>query len=140
MGFGPIQIDGTPHLLGFFVYDTFQYFSWWAYVVAALVYSAAFFTGEMSKDGPLIFSKRNARSTKVIIGIRMNFLMALLLLLKVGCSIDPSLPDWMTRHIGRGGTTLDLLFIIAMMLMGFIERRTLYVESDAETHYTDRAS
>jgi hypothetical protein len=140
MGIGTSLIDAMPQSLGILIYDSFQYFSWWVYLGSTLIYSAFVFSGELSKDGPLIFSKRNARSTKMIIVIHINFLMALLLLMKLVCSIDPSLPDWMTRHIGRGVTSLDLLFIIAMMLMGFIERRTLYVEPDANKHQTDQDS
>jgi hypothetical protein len=33
-----------------------------------------------------------------------------------------------------------LFFIVGMMLMAFIERRTLYVEGDADKPHTDHAS
>jgi len=131
------SVDATPRALALVFYDTFQYFSWWIYLGEALIYTALVFTGELSKDGPRIFSKGNARSIQFIIAVHINFLIVLLLLLKIACSIDPSLPDWMTRHIGRGLTFLDLFSILGMMFMAFIERRTLYVESNAakNTHH-----
>jgi hypothetical protein len=140
MGAGLSPIDATPRALSFLAYDIFQYFSWWIYLGAALSYSALVFTGELSKDGPLIFSRKNARSIPVIIGIHINFLIVLLLLMKLICSIDPSLPTWMTSNIGRGGTLAVVFFILGMVVMSFIERRWLYVESGAIIPDSDRTS
>jgi hypothetical protein len=119
-------IDATSRALAFAFYDIFQYFSWWVYLGSALIYTALVFSGELSKEGPRIFSKANARSTQFIIAVHINFLILLLLLVKITCFFDPSFPDWMTRNTGRGSTFLDLFSILGMMLMGFLERRTLY--------------
>jgi len=124
----------------FFRFDLFQNFSWWVYLGAALIYSAFAFTGEWSKDGPLIFSKRNARPLQVVVGIHTNFLIVLLLLLKVAVSLELSMPNWMTRDAGRRGSPLDLVFIFGMLIMGFIERRLLYVESDADMFDSEQTS
>jgi hypothetical protein len=76
----------------------------------------------------------------VIIGIHINFLIVLLLLMKLICSIDPSLPSWITSNIGRGSTPAVVLFILGMVIIGFIERGSLYVESGAITPDSDRTS
>jgi hypothetical protein len=76
----------------------------------------------------------------VIIGIHINFLIVLLLLMKLICSIDPSLPRWITSNIGRGSTLAVVLFILGMVIMSFIERGSLYVESGAITPDSDRTS
>jgi hypothetical protein len=140
MGVELSPIDAAPRALGFLAYDVFQYFSWWIYLVAALAYSALVFTGELSKDGPLIFSRKNARSTQVIIGIHINFLIVLLLLIRLVCSIDPLFPSWMTRNIGRGNTLLEVFFILGMVAISFFERRFLYVESNSIAPDSDRTS
>lgn len=133
MGVWLSSIDAPPRALAFAFYDTFRYFSWWIFIGAALIYSALTFTGEWSKDGPLIFSDKNARPLKLILGIHINFLILLLLLQTILVRLDPSTPDWMTRNIGRGTTNLDLFFIIAMAILSFIERRILYVDSSAHS-------
>ena len=133
MRVGLSLIDAMPGALGLLVYDIFQYFSWWVYLGTALAYSALTFTGEWSKDGPLIFSRKNARPLQVVMGIHISFLAILLLVLKILVRLDPSTPDWMTRNIGGGNTMLDLFFISGMIIMSFIERRWLYVEPDTDT-------
>jgi hypothetical protein len=130
MVLGLSLIDSVPGVLGLLVSEDFEYFSRWVYFGSALIYTAFAFSGELSKEGPLIFSKRNARPLSVIFGTHLAFLAILLGLLRLVCYIDSSVPNWMTRDIGRGSTILDLLFIIAMMIMGYFERRWLYMESD----------
>ncbi|MGA8041349.1 MAG: hypothetical protein WCA37_00970 [Terracidiphilus sp.] len=115
--------------------DLLQYFSWWIYVDVGVVYSALILRGEISKEGALIFSKKNARSLSWIFTIHLTFLAILFGLMRIIPRIYPSLPKWMTDLFnGRGSavSALDLTFILTMLALHFIERRWLYTESEAD--------
>ena len=43
-------------------------------------------------------------------------------------SLYSALPEWMTVNITRGVKPLDLLFLLAVLAIGVIERRWIYVE------------
>ena len=107
-----------------------DFFSWPWFAACVVIYSAYVFRGEMSKDGPLIFSKRNARKLTKIIYIHIDFLMVLLTLMWLEIRIEPLMPNWMSEKIGRAGTLFDYIFILVMMGLGYIERRWLFVGSD----------
>jgi hypothetical protein len=112
--------------------EDLQYFSWWGYAFVAAAYSALVFSGELSKDGPLIFSRRNARVLSQILLIHVAFLIILLCFLRISSYIVPSLPYWMTDTFRARRTRVsiaDIIFFLAAMVMLFIERRKLYVES-----------
>ena len=94
--------------------------------------SALVATGELSKEGPLIFSKRNSRTLSAILWAHLLFLTILLVMWKFVSYLDPHLPDWMTSYIGRGGSAFNMFFIVAMLVMSFLERRWLYVEPEDE--------
>lgn len=108
-----------------------DFFSWPWFAACVVIYSAYVCSGEMSKDGPLIFSKRNARKLTEIIYIHLAFLMVLLALMWFEIRTEPSMPNWMSEKMGRSGTFFDYIFIIAMIGLGYIERRWLFVGSDA---------
>ncbi len=109
------------------------YFNWMDFGLGSLAYSAFVFSGELSKDGPLIFSKRNRRSTSVVLTSHCAFLVILLCLLRIFTVLIPSLPYWMTDtfNAGRGGrvSIADLVFIALASGLVYCERKWLYVES-----------
>ena len=140
-------IRAIPGVVGLRVIDPLeqlQYFSWVGYVVVAVVYTALVFHGELSKDdGPLIFSKQNARPLPVILMIHVAFLAIILEILRIAPFILPSLPDWTTDTFRVRGTSIsiiDVLFVIAMGLMYLIEGRWIYVESEMEASGTEGSS
>ena len=116
-----------------------DYFSWLWFAIVGVIYSAVVFTGEMSKDGPLIFSKRNAKSLSEIIRIHLAFLFFILALLWFTIRIMPFMPNWMSEKIRRGLTYYDVFFVLAMIGLSLIERRWLFVESETFVLYHENA-
>lgn len=115
--------------------DILQHFSWWIYIDVGVVYSALVLRGEMSEEGALIFSKRNAHSLPWILTIHLMFLAILFGLMRIIPPIYSSLPQWTTDLFnGRGATVsaLDLAFILTMIALHFAERRWLYRESEVD--------
>jgi hypothetical protein len=108
-------------------------FSWFSFLLYGAMYSAFVFSGEASKDGPLIFSRRNRRPIAAILGFHAVFLAILLESLRLAAYFEPSLPDWMSDKAGRVGTCYDFFFVILMLIMGFIERRLIVVKADANS-------
>lgn len=102
-----------------------------------VAYTALVFHGELSKkDGPLIFSNHNVRSISGIIFIHSAFLAVLLMLMWIGVFTYPFLPGWMTgmfKSRGSEYSALDILYILVMIAMHYIERRYIYVESATES-------
>jgi hypothetical protein len=133
-----MPIHATPRAVSLLVFDPLQYFSWWVYGGVVVAYTALVFHGELSKeDGPLIFSKRNARSFSGIISVHLVFLAILLGLMWIGVWIYPSLPSWMTEMFNSRGSAhspADILYIFAMIAMHYVERRYLYVKSATDHH------
>lgn len=124
----------TPAALGIQLFDPMQIFSWGIYVGATVVYTALAFGGELSNEGPLIFSKQNARSVFLISAIHMAFLAILFGLMRFGPLIYPFLPGWMTDRFDVRGSllsALDFIFVLAMIGLSHVERRWLFVEADA---------
>jgi hypothetical protein len=117
--------------------EDLQYFSWWAYFLVAAAYSAFVFSGELSKDGPVIFSKENARSVPQVAVAHGAFLIVLLCFLRLTSYIVPALPNWMTDtfNAGRRGriSIADILFVVASSIMVLIERKQLYVQCENDS-------
>jgi hypothetical protein len=91
----------------------------------------AFSSGGVFNNAPPIFSKRNARSLAEIVSIHAVFLTILLWLIQFADYIEPSLPEWATDPIGSGSrrlSVLEIVLILTMVGVHFIERRWLYVE------------
>jgi hypothetical protein len=125
-----------PGALGLQLVDPLQYFSWGIYAGAGVLYSALSFTGELSKEGALIFSKRNARSLSWIFAIHTLFLVTLIGLMRVAPFIYPSLPNWMTDlfpHQNPPLSAFDLVFVLVIIGLSRVERRWLYRESETES-------
>lgn len=113
--------------------EVLQYFSWWAYALVAAAYSAFVFSGELSKEGPVIFSKQNARSVSQVLVTHGAFLVILLCFLRLTSYFVLALPHWMndTFDAGRRGrlSIADIVVFVASGIMVLIERRRLYVQS-----------
>jgi hypothetical protein len=120
-------IETVPRTVAY-DFDPLQYFSWWVYGGTAIVYTAFAFRGELPRQGALIFSKQNARSFSGIVTIHLAFLTILFALMRVVVYIYPGLPDWMTNTTFSNGarTVVDILFIVTMIALHYIERRWLY--------------
>jgi len=112
--------------------EELRYFSWIAFVIVSLVYSAFVFRGELSKDGPLFFSRKNARSTRDVLASHSAFLVFLFCFMRVFNFIVPSLPYWMTDtfNAGKGNrlSIADFVFMALTAVLAFVERRWLFVE------------
>lgn len=126
-------------LVNMSAFDPLQYFSWWVFGGVVLAYTALVFHGEFSKeDGPLIFSKRNARTRRGVISLHLMFLTVLFVLMRIGIFLYPSLPRWMTKTFNSRGaaySVLDMMYILAMIVMHYIERKRLYFESATHHHH-----
>lgn len=112
-------------------WDPDFFYSWSSFVILKVVYSAAVCSGELSKDGPQIFSKTSARSLSTIFGVHLTFLTILFVAWRFASFIGPHLPHSMTDRIGRGGSLFNILFFLGMIGMQFIERRWLIIRTGA---------
>jgi hypothetical protein len=135
---------GSPMIFGVFIalmrvqmpqnidpQEVLRYFSWTWFLFVSLIYSAFVFSGELSKDGPFIFSRRNARSTRDVIASHVAFLVILLCLMQIFCFIVPSLPYWMTdtfRARGAPSSVADIVFMVLAAALVHVERKWLFVE------------
>lgn len=124
--------------------EELQYFSWWGYTALAAVYTAVVFSGELSKDGPLIFSRQNARSIAQVLFIHGVFLINLFCLFRIGCYALPWLPNWMTDtfSLGHGSrvSIADICLVLAAAVMNLSERRWLYVDVEMRAAHSRRKS
>jgi hypothetical protein len=113
-------------------FDPMQYFSWWFFLGAGLLFTINIFTGILWKNGPLVLSKRNAKSTSSVLTIHAEFLLVLFVLMWGAPFLYPALPGWMTDTFYARGTTVstvDVVFIVLMGIMHLIERRLIYQDA-----------
>lgn len=109
-------------------FDYLEQFSWWSYVLTAIIYTALTFYGEAPKTRAWIFSRQNTAPVSRIAAVHVGFLVLLFALMRFIPSIFPFMPGWVTE-IGSRGSTVDILFVVAALLMHKIERRMIYLES-----------
>jgi hypothetical protein len=117
--------------------EVLQYFNWLVYALVAAAYSAIVLSGELSREGPRIFSKQNARTVHQVIAIHGACMTIYLCLLRLASYTVLMLPRWMTNTLeGEGGlgstariTIADLIFVLASIIMAQIEQKWLYVSS-----------
>ena len=81
------------------VWDPDFFYQWPSFAILAVVYSAAVCSGELSNDGPQIFSKRNPIELSAIVGIHLCFLTILFIAWRIADFIDPGLPHALTERI-----------------------------------------
>lgn len=116
--------------------EDLRYFSWVYFALFSLAYSAFVFSSELSKDGPLIFSKRNARTTSEVLASHCAFLIILFCSMRVFTFVVPDLPYWMTDtfNAGKGArlSIADTVFIALSAVMVYFERRWLVRRNDGE--------
>lgn len=128
-----LALSAIPMPQGIDPQEILQYFSCWAYLLVAAAYSALVFSGELSKDGPVIFSNQNARSVPQVALAHGAFLIVLLCFLRLASFIVSALPNWMTNTFNagrRGGFSIaDFLFVAVSSIMVLIERKRLCVQS-----------
>ena len=69
----------------------------------------------------------------MVIAIHFTFLIILLGLMRVATYFYHSLPNWLTDELGRFQnidiSAFDILFVLAMVAMYYLERRFLFKES-----------
>jgi hypothetical protein len=114
-------------------FDPMQYFSWWVFLGAGLLFTAFTFTGILWKNGPLVLSKQNAKPVSSVLTIHTEFLLVLFVLTWGAPFLYPALPGWMTDTFHARGTTvstIDVVYIVLMGIMHLIERRWIYQESE----------
>lgn len=110
-------------------FDPMQYFSWWVFLGAGILFTVNIFTGILWKNGPLVLSKRNAKPVSAVLTIHAEFLLVLFVLMRGAPFLYPVLPGWMTDTFYARGTTVstvDVVFIVLMGIMHLIERRWIY--------------
>jgi hypothetical protein len=107
--------------------------AWLLYVAAAVVYTMLEFGVSFTNVRTPIFSARNARPAYLVIWTHLVFLAILMELLWLSTiahtSLYNSLPGWTTVNISRGDTTLDLVSLLLVLILGKVERRFIFVES-----------
>ena len=116
-------------LLHLIRWDTLENFPWGWFAALAFIYTAIVFSGELSKDGPLIFSRKNKRTSREVLVAHLSFLAILLALYRIAVALDPRIPNWMANFAGRGGTWYEILFMGIAVVVGLVERRWLFVQS-----------
>lgn len=115
--------------------EDLRYFSWMYFAFTSLMYSAFVFSGELSKDGPLIFSKqRNLRSIREVVAFHCGFLFTLLCLVRIFNLLVPKLPYWMTDTFSARArfSIADGVFIALAAVMVHVERRLLFSEREPQ--------
>lgn len=115
-------------------WDSLSSFSWFWVAAYCVICSAFVFRGEMSKDGPLIFSKKNVRSVRQVLIAHLMFLTILLALYRVAIATYLYMPNWMSERASRTGSWYDIFFLIAVLLFAQIERKWLFLPSAKPTH------
>jgi len=111
-----------------------QYFSWWIYVLAGALFTVYAFTGLLYKEGSLVFSEQNAKPLSAVLIVHLEFLLILFGLMWIAPFVYPYLPNWMTDTFnvrGAAVSSVDVLFVLAMGALHLIERRWIYLESEA---------
>jgi hypothetical protein len=110
--------------------EALRYFSWVRFIIIAVIYTAFVFWLELAKDGPFIFSSRNARSRSYVFRAHAMFLTILFCCFRISIFIVPSLPFWMTDTFvtghGNRGSIADIFLCLAAFGMAYFERKWLY--------------
>jgi len=108
-----------------------DYFAWFQFAVWGLIYTALVFQGELSDQGPRIFSKVNAKPLSAIVLIHLSFLLLIFICMRVAPYIEPHLSHFLTdtlfRRRGSEVSILDLLFVLALFPMRSFELRRIYL-------------
>lgn len=118
-----------------------QHYAWLMYVLIAFADTMIEFGISPIDFSTSVFSKRNAKKPSTVIGIHMAFLAVLLQFIWLAFyfyeSRYRSLPDWLTEAQGKGINLYEVFSILAVMLIGAIEWRWIYVKSDTDDPGTD---
>jgi hypothetical protein len=76
--------------------EALRYFSLARYIIIAVVYSVCVFWTELAKNGPFIFSSRNARTKAQVLQAHAMYLVILFCCYRLSTYLVPRLPFWMT--------------------------------------------
>jgi hypothetical protein len=124
------------------ILDPHQPYAWLIYTAVMAFYTMLEFRISLSYTKPLVFTSRNAIRPRKVIFTHVEFLAILLVFMWFVAYIYPSLPNWMTESMrgapGKGLPSLVvILFFLAIFALLDIERRFIYVESDADETDSD---
>jgi hypothetical protein len=112
-----------------------------SFIAIPFAYSVGFFGWCYLAEKMPIFSKRNARPVPTILCGHVAVLLFLILLAQMAIDFYPLLPGWMTDtiYIVRGGrhSLFGGLCIISVLLVGLIEKKWIYIDSDADKSATE---
>lgn len=128
------MIEAIAVLIGPPVDDPMMNFSWIGFLVVAAVYTVAVFRNDLSRDGPLIITAENARSSYSVLIMHLEFLAFMLLAAWGTPYLLPHLPTWVTSRVrGRGVdlTLFDLFCIFALSLLLKAERHCLFKSAES---------
>ncbi len=124
--------------------EALRYSSLTRFLVIATVYTACVFWMELSKNGPFIFSSRNARSKAQVVLAHAMYLVILFCFYRMSVYLVPTLPSWMTDNFRASSNTrasiADLLLCAAAYGMAYFERKWLSRECGADIYSSDDAS
>lgn len=129
-----LAIQSSPKSLGFLGCDPLQQFSWEWFACIAIAYTALAIGSELLDGWKLRDSdgRCNARLS-TIIKVHSGFLVLLFLLFWAATLIYHLAPEWMIEPFAyRGGSQsmLDAIFLVLLIVMGYVERQRLRVEKD----------
>lgn len=128
-------VPAAPKLVHFARDRSTHDLPWWGYVVIAFIYSALAFRDDAVSDSVgSILSGPSSKPILEIVVIHSTFLAILLCIARIDLYLQPLLPGWMTdpfqvRSVNFSIT--DILFVLLMVVMHFIERRWLVRKSEA---------
>jgi len=127
-----LAIQYSPKLMEFLGYDPLQQFSWGWFTCIAIAYTVLAIGSELL-DGWKMRDSAGECNTQLnaIIKIHSGFLVLLLLLLWTATFIYHIAPEWMIEpfvYHGRSQTLLDVIFLVLLIVMGYVERQRLHVE------------
>ena len=115
-------------------FDPLQEFTWPIFACLAAMYTVIVFGSEVfAREKSGLFHKENRKALPKILEIHSVFVVVLLVLFRATSLVFGLAPSWMTAQFvyhGSYKSALDVLFVLVMLLMRFVERRRLYSNID----------
>ncbi len=104
------------------------------------------FGNAIRRRGFGLFSGEESKTVTEILLVHAASLAALLMIVRMGIYLAPSLPDWLTLPVGAdnqgrvGPSILQIILSLAIFLLGFIEVRVLTAKKAVEAGQEKRPS
>jgi hypothetical protein len=89
-------------------FDFLERFSWWTYLLTAIIYTALSFYGKAPNTRAWVFSKGNGVPVSRSLLVHLGFLALLFTLMRFIASVYRFMPGWLTEMGGKG-SAVDIL-------------------------------